>query len=55
MKTKAKSMVLSKSSSKRELYSDKDYLRKQEKSEINKLTLQLKELHKQDIQNQNSV
>lgn len=55
MKTKAKSMVLSKSSSKRELYSDKDYLRKQEKSEINKLTLQLKELDKQDIQNQNSV
>ena len=55
MKARAKSMVLSKSSSKRELHSDKDYLRKQEKFEINKLTLQLKELDKQDIQNQNSV
>ena len=55
MKARAKSMVLSKSSSKKELHSDKDYLRKQEKFEINKLTLQLKELDKQDIQNQNSV
>ena len=33
----------------------KDYLRKQVKSEINKLTLQLKELDKQDKENQNSV
>ena len=33
----------------------KDYLRKQEKSQINNLTLHLKELDKQDKQNQNLV
>ena len=41
-----KSMGRSKSSSKREVYSDKADLRKQEKSQINNITLYLKELEK---------
>ena len=36
----------SKSSSKREVYSNKSYLKKQETSEINNLTLHLKQLEK---------
>ena len=41
-------MGWSKSSSKREVYSDmQDYLRKQEKSQITNLTLYLKELKKE--------
>ena len=37
-----------KSSSKREHYSNKAYLKKQEKSQINNLTLHLKELEKEE-------
>ena len=41
-------MGCSKHSSKREVYSNKAYLKKQEKSQINNLTLYLKELEKQE-------
>ena len=37
-----------KSSSKREVYSYKGYLKKEEKSQINNLTLHLKELEKEE-------
>ena len=41
-------MGCSKSSSKREFYSNKSYLKTQEKSQINNLTLHLKELEKEE-------
>ena len=44
-----KPMGLSKSSSKREFYSNQAYLRKQEKFQINNLTLHIKELEKEEL------
>ena len=41
-------MECSKSSSKREVYSNKAYLKKQEKSQIKNLTLHLKEIEKEE-------
>ena len=41
-------MGCSKSSSKREVYSNKSYLRKQGKSQINNITLHLKQLEKEE-------
>ena len=41
-------MGYSKSSSKREVYSNKSYLKKQETSQINNLTLHLKQLEKEE-------
>ena len=41
-------MGCSKSSSKREVYSNESYLRKQEKSQINNLTLNLTQLEKEE-------
>ena len=41
-------MGCSKSSSKREVYSNISYLRKQEKSQINNVALHLKELEKEE-------
>ena len=45
-------MGCSKSSSKREVYRKKAYLKKQEKSQINNLTLHLKQLEKEQQQQQ---
>ena len=41
-------MGFSKSSSKREVYSNKSYLKKQEKHRIDNLTLHLKQLEKEE-------
>ena len=43
-----KPMGCSKSSSKREVYSNQSYLKKQETSQINNLTLHLKQLEKEE-------
>ena len=44
-------MGCSKSTSKREVYTIQSYLKKQEKSQINNLTLHQKELEKEEQQN----
>ena len=44
-------MGCSKNSSKREVYSNKSYLKKQETSQINNLTLHLKQLQKEEQKN----
>ena len=51
----SKPMGCSKSSSKREIYSNKIYLKKQEKSQVNNLHLHLNQLEKEEEEEQKKL